>query len=130
MRGWQGHAIGKRKTSVARVFIKTGSGNITVNGLNYEEYFGRKTLQMVLRQPLVITDKLAAYDIQLNVVGGGSSGQAGACRHAIARVLDKLDSNNRKLLKPEGLMTRDDRVVERKKYGKHKARKRPQFSKR
>lgn len=130
MRGWKEHAVGKRKTSVARVFVKDGSGAIVVNGKPYTEYFGRKTLQMVLRQPLVLTDNVETYDIQINVCGGGTSGQAGACRHGISRALDKIDVENRKLLKPAGLMTRDQREVERKKYGKHKARKSPQFSKR
>lgn len=130
MRGWKEHAVGKRKNSVARVFVKDGSGKITVNGKDYQDYFGRETLKMVLRQPLVITDNLETYDIQINVCGGGTSGQAGACRHGISRALDKINEENRKLLKPVGLLTRDQREVERKKYGRHKARKKPQFSKR
>ena len=122
--------IGRRKTSVARVFIKAGEGNITVNGLTYEEYFGRKTSQMVVRQPLELIKAAKKFDITVNVRGGGKSGQAGAVRHAISRALVKLDPESRPEIKRAGYLTRDARAVERKKYGRHKARKRPQFSKR
>ncbi len=122
--------IGRRKTSVARVFLKAGEGKITVNGLTYDEYFGRKTSQMVLRQPLELMKVTDKFDINVNVKGGGKSGQAGAVRHAIARALVKLDPESRGEIKKAGYLTRDARAVERKKYGRHKARKRPQFSKR
>ena len=124
------HTIGRRKTAVARAFLKPGTGVITVNKIPYEEYFGRKTLQMVIRQPLAVLESLEKYDVQINVSGGGKSGQAGSVRHAIARALVKLDAENRKALKVVGYLTRDAREVERKKYGRHKARKRPQYSKR
>lgn len=124
------HTIGRRKTAVARVVVKPGSGKITVNKMGYEEYFGRKTSQMVVRQPLELLEAMEKYDISLNVSGGGKSGQAGAARLAIARALIEFDAENRKSLKAEGYLTRDAREVERKKYGRHKARKRPQFSKR
>ncbi len=130
MRGWEANAVGKRKTSVARVYVKSGSGLITVNDKPYEQYFGRETLKMVLRQPLELVQRLAELDIKINVTGGGKSGQAGACRHGIARALNALDQALRAPLKKAGFLTRDSRAVERKKYGKHKARKRPQFSKR
>ena len=131
MKGTPGtHAIGRRKTSAARVFVKSGGGNITVNGLPYEQYFGRKTSQMVVRQPLELTELLEKYDIKLLVSGGGKSGQAGAARLAIARALITINPDLRKALKVEGFLSRDPREVERKKYGRHKARKRPQYSKR
>lgn len=130
MRGWEAHAIGKRKNAVARVYLKAGSGQITVNDKPYEQYFGRETLKMVLRQPLELTEKLALFDVKINVSGGGKSGQAGAARHGIARALNQLEETLRGSLKKAGYLTRDARAVERKKYGKHKARKRPQFSKR
>ncbi len=123
-------AIGRRKTSVARIFAKEGEGKITVNGQPYEEYFSRKTSQMVVRQPLELIKVTEKYDININVNGGGKSGQAGAVRHAIARVLVKIDAESRPEIKKAGYLTRDARAVERKKYGRHKARKRPQFSKR
>jgi small subunit ribosomal protein S9 len=122
--------IGRRKTSVARIFLKAGDGKITVNGMTYEEYFGRKTSQMVVRQPLELIKASEKFDISVNVSGGGKSGQAGAVRHAIARALVKLDPETRGDIKKAGYLTRDARAVERKKYGRHKARKRPQFSKR
>ena len=130
MRGWQAFAVGKRKTSVARVFLKAGKGEIKVNDKPYDEYFGRGTLKMVVKQPLELVGKDQEYDIVINVCGGGLSGQAGAVRHGIARALNTLDEANRASLKKAGYLTRDDRAVERKKYGRHKARKRPQFSKR
>ena len=124
------HAIGRRKTAVARVFLRPGTGQITVNGRPYEDFFGRKTLQMVLRQPVEAIPAAKTFDIQVNVKGGGSSGQAGAVRHAISRALVKIDEGNKKELRTRGYLTRDARMVERKKYGRHGARRRPQFSKR
>ena len=124
------HAVGKRKTSVARVYVRDGSGVITVNRKPADEYFGRETLRMIVRQPLVALDLLEKYDILVNVCGGGKSGQAGAVRHAIARALNIADGEFRPVLKKALYLRRDDRKVERKKYGRHKARKRPQFSKR
>jgi len=130
MKGYESHKVGKRKTSQARVYIKPGSGKITVNKTPYEVYFGRETLQMVLKQPLVLLGKEEEFDITINVVGGGKSGQAGACRHGISRALDSMIEGVHTDLKRAGYLTRDDRQVERKKYGRHKARKKPQFSKR
>lgn len=130
MKGYEAACVGKRKTSIARVYVKPGSGNITVNGLAYEKYFGRETLRMIIRQPLEAVEVLEKYDWLLNVKGGGKSGQAGACRHAISRALNAIDLEFRPALKSAGLLTRDPRAVERKKYGRHKARRRPQFSKR
>lgn len=124
------HAIGRRKTAVARVFLRPGTGQITVNGRPYEDFFGRKTLQMVLRQPVEAIPAAKTFDIQVNVKGGGSSGQAGAVRHAISRALVKIDEGNKKELRTRGYLNRDARMVERKKYGRHGARRRPQFSKR
>ena len=124
------HAIGKRKTSVARVYLREGSGSIVVNDRPVDEYFGRATLTMILRQPLVAVKAEAAYDIAVNVTGGGISGQAGAVRHGIARALILAHQELRPTLKKAAFLTRDPRAVERKKYGRHKARKRPQFSKR
>ena len=130
MKGYDSAAVGRRKTSTARAYIKSGSGNIIVNGMAYEKYFGRETLRMILRQPLALIDALDKYDIKINVTGGGKSGQAGACRHAVSRALNSLDEELRPPLKSAGFLTRDARQVERKKYGRHKARKKPQFSKR
>lgn len=130
MRGWDSFAVGKRKTSVARVFLKKGTGQITVNGKPYDQYFGRETLKMVVKQPLELTGKNEDLDINVNVCGGGKSGQAGATGHGIARALNVLDETMRGPLKKAGFLSRDQRAVERKKYGRHKARKRPQFSKR
>jgi small subunit ribosomal protein S9 len=130
MKGYDVYAIGRRKTSVARVYVKGGAGEIFVNNKAYDQYFGRATLQMILRQPLEVTGKKENYLIKINVSGGGKSGQAAACRHGITRALALLDAETRPALKAEGFFTRDARQVERKKYGKHKARKRPQFSKR
>lgn len=124
------HAVGKRKTSVARVYLREGTGVITVNRRAADDYFGRETLRMIVRQPLVAVDALEKYDIAVNVAGGGLSGQAGAVRHGIARALNAVDAELRPVLKKALYLRRDDRQVERKKYGHHKARKRPQFSKR
>lgn len=123
-------AVGKRKNAVARVYLRPGSGAIEVNGRSYENYFGRETLRMIVRQPLELVESVAKYDLKIRVVGGGPSGQAGAIRHGISRVLLLENSELRKPLRDAGFLTRDSRVVERKKYGRHKARRRPQFSKR
>lgn len=130
MKGGYTHAIGRRKTSVARVFIKEGTGLFQVNGKAFVDYFERDTLKMIVMQPLVLLEKAESFDLLVSVSGGGKSGQAGAVRHALSRALVALDAENRKPLKAEGFMTRDPRAVERKKYGRHKARRRPQFSKR
>lgn len=124
------NTIGRRKRAVARLILKPGSGEIVVNSLPYEEYFGRESLRMVLRQPLELLDAIKKFDIRVNVSGGGKAGQAGAVKLALARALIKINPEDRKALKAEGFLTRDPREVERKKYGRHKARKRPQFSKR
>jgi small subunit ribosomal protein S9 len=121
---------GRRKTSIARVRMATGSGKITVNGRAFENYFPTETLRMVVNQPLAATSLAGKYDIRVNVVGGGPTGQAGAVRHGIARALLKADLNLRHTLKSEGLLTRDSREKERKKYGQPGARKRFQYSKR
>ncbi len=126
----QYYSTGRRKTSTARVFMKTGSGNITVNKRALDEYFGRETARMIIRQPLQVVDSLDSFDFNITVSGGGNSGQAGAIRHGITRALIKFDEVNRPPLRKAGLVTRDAREVERKKVGLHKARKRPQFSKR
>ncbi len=124
------YATGRRKTSSARVFLKPGTGNITVNGRPFAEYLKRKTSQMVMIQPLELTSTLGKYDAQVTVCGGGESGQAGAIRHGIARALVAAQEELRGALKKEGFLTRDPRMVERKKYGLHKARRSTQFSKR
>jgi len=123
-------ATGRRKTSVARVFLKQGKGNITINDRPVQEYFGRETARMVVLQPLDVTQTGSSFDIDVNVKGGGSSGQAGAIRHGITRALVQVNPEFRSPLKKAGFVTRDPRAVERKKYGRHKARKRPQYSKR
>ena len=123
-------STGRRKTSVARVFLKTGGGSVVVNGKPYEKYFGRGVLQLIVRQPLEITAMKDKVDINIIVCGGGISGQAGAVRHGISRALEKFDPELRPKLKRAGLLTRDSREVERKKYGRHKARKSVQYSKR
>ncbi len=130
MKGWDSSAIGKRKRAVARVYLKAGSGKILVNKLPFEDYFGRETLKMVLKQPLVALEKEEDFDISFFVKGGGKSSQAGACRLGLSRALQTIDPECRSVLKAEGFFTRDSREVERKKYGRHKARKKPQFSKR
>ena len=124
------YGTGRRKSSVARVFMKKGSGNITVNGLALNEYFGRQTSIMVVKQPLVLTQNEALFDIKVNVRGGGESGQAGAVRHGITRALIDYDAQLKPVLSKAGLVTRDAREVERKKVGLHGARRRKQFSKR
>ena len=123
-------ATGSCKSSVARVRLVPGEGKIVVNGRELSEYFGLKTLELVVRQPLDTTETLGKYDVLANVVGGGISGQAGAIRHGIARALLKVDADFRPLLKKAGLLTRDPREKERRKYGLKKARKASQFSKR
>ncbi|MDH5191807.1 MAG: 30S ribosomal protein S9, partial [Gammaproteobacteria bacterium] len=117
-------------TSTARVFLKPGSGNITVNNRSLEKYFGRETARMVVRQPLEKVDMLDKFDIKVTVKGGGGTGQAGAIRHGITRALMEFDGSLRPVLRHAGFVTRDARQVERKKVGLHKARKRPQYSKR
>jgi small subunit ribosomal protein S9 len=124
------YGTGRRKTSVARVFIKQGSGKIVVNDKPIDEFFTRETGRMVVRQPLVITNHQGTFDIMVNVVGGGESGQAGAVRHGITRALIEYDGQLKPTLSKAGLVTRDAREVERKKVGLHKARRRKQFSKR
>ncbi|MBV5310916.1 30S ribosomal protein S9 [Chromatium okenii] len=124
------HAIGRRKTSAARVFLSVGSGTITVNNRPLDQFFGRETARMVVRQPLVTAGLVDRVDIKVTVTGGGNTGQAGAIRHGIARALVIYDENLRSPMRRAGFLTRDAREVERKKVGLHKARKRPQFSKR
>lgn len=148
----QYYATGRRKTSSARVFLKSGTGVITVNGRALDDYFGRETARMIVRQPLQVVDRMDKFDFYITVSGGGGSGQAGAVRHGITRALIKYDENDvvkaedeestgsgsgtgtvttfRRLLRAAGLVTRDARAVERKKVGRHGARKRPQYSKR
>lgn len=124
------YATGKRKNAVARVWIKSGSGKIIINGKELDKYFLRPVLSMLVNQPLVLTDKKLTVDTIVTVSGGGLSGQAGAVRHGISKALTLFDPNLRPALKTEGLLTRDSRIVERKKYGRRKARRRFQFSKR
>lgn len=123
-------ATGRRKTSVARVFLKLGKGSITINNKTLQEYFGRETARMIVLQPFDVTQTSGNFDIDVNVTGGGNSGQAGAIRHGITRALIQANADLRSPLKKAGFVTRDPRAVERKKYGRHKARKRPQYSKR
>ncbi|MDN3705708.1 30S ribosomal protein S9 [Myroides ceti] len=124
------HKIGRRKTAVARVYVTEGTGNITVNKKEFTTYFPTATLQYKVMQPLTLTENGANFDVKVNVYGGGTTGQAEAVRMAIARAMCEVDVENRAVLKPEGLLTRDPRMVERKKFGQKKARKRFQFSKR
>jgi small subunit ribosomal protein S9 len=124
------YATGKRKNAVARVWIKPGSGRIDVNGRESPVYFARPVLRMLINQPLVAANRLGQFDVWCTVKGGGLSGQAGAVRHGISQALTRYEPGLRPQLKSQGFLTRDSRVVERKKYGKHKARKRPQYSKR
>ena len=124
------YSTGRRKTSTARVFLRRGSGAITVNKRPLDEYFGRETARMIVRQPLEKTEMTDSFDISVTVTGGGMSGQAGAIRHGITRALIEYDSELRSPLRRAGFVTRDARQVERKKVGLHKARRAPQFSKR
>ena len=124
------YGTGRRKSAVARVYIKSGNGAIVVNGKPVDEFFSRETGRMLVRQPLEITELLTNFDISANVTGGGESGQAGAVRHGIARALVEYDASLKPALRKAGLITRDAREVERKKVGLRKARKRPQYSKR
>ena len=121
---------GRRKSSVARVYLVPGSGKITVNKRDIEEYFGLETLKLIIRQPLEVTGTTGKFDISINVCGGGTTGQAGAIRHGISRALLEADSDFRPALKKAGFLTRDPRMKERKKYGLKAARRAPQFSKR
>ena len=126
----QFYGTGRRKNAIARVYLVPGEGNIVVNNKEVLAYFGRKTLDMVVRQPLELTNVAGRFDIMVKVVGGGVSGQAGAVRHGIARALIQADPNLRPVLKRAGFLTRDPRMKERRKYGLKKARRAPQFSKR
>ena len=130
MIGNYNYGTGRRKSAIARVFLKAGTGDIVVNDKPIDVFFSRETGRMVVRQPLVLTDRLNSFDIMVNVCGGGESGQAGAVRHGIARALVEFDAALKPILKKAGLMTRDAREVERKKVGLRKARRRKQFSKR
>tara|TARA_B100000497_G_scaffold7397_1_gene7393 strand:- start:928 stop:1314 length:387 start_codon:yes stop_codon:yes gene_type:complete len=124
------HKIGRRKTAVARVYISKGKGKITVNKKDVNTYFPTATLQYKVNQPLALTDNEGNFDVKVNVFGGGVTGQAEAVRLALSRAMCELSEDNRGILKPEGLLTRDPRMVERKKFGQKKARKKFQFSKR
>lgn len=124
------HTIGRRKTSIARVFLKEGSGEITINKKNFKDYFNTATLHYKLEQAFDLTETKGQYDVTVNVEGGGITGQAEAIRLGIARALCEINPDFRSMLKPDGLMTRDPRMVERKKFGQKKARKKFQFSKR
>ena len=124
------YGTGRRKSSVARVYLTPGTGKITINKTDIDEYFGLETLKVVVRQPLSATETLDKFDVQVNVKGGGYTGQAGAIRHGIARALVEADAEYRPVLKSAGYLTRDPRMKERKKYGLKSARRAPQFSKR
>ena len=124
------HTTGRRKTSVARIYLQEGKGAISVNQKDYKNYFPTPTLQYKIEQPFALTSTAGSYDLKVTVKGGGANGQAEAVRLAISRALCKLNEEHRSALKPEGLLTRDPRMVERKKYGQKKARKKFQFSKR
>lgn len=124
------YGTGRRKNSVARVWIKSGSGKVSVNGCAFEKYFARETHRMIITQPFEATKTVGQFDIICTVLGGGHTGQAGAIRHGLARALDRFEPELHIALRRGGYLTRDPRVVERKKYGKHKARKSTQFSKR
>ena len=130
MSATQYYGTGRRKTSTARVFLKAGSGNLVINNRSLEQYFGRETSCMVVRQPLELVEATEKFDVYVTVSGGGISGQAGAIRHGITRALMQYDETLRRTLRSAGYVTRDSRQVERKKVGLHKARRRPQFSKR
>ena len=124
------YGTGRRKSSIARVYLVPGNGNITINKRNIDEYFGLETLKVIVRQPLKATETLEKYDVLVNVHGGGYTGQAGAIRHGIARAFLKVDAEYRPVLKKAGFLTRDPRMKVRKKYGLKAARRAPQFSKR
>lgn len=124
------YGTGRRKKSIARVYLTPGTGNITVNKRGIDEYFGLETLKVIVRQPLAATDTVDKFDVLVNVKGGGYTGQAGAIRHGISRALLQADADYRPVLKKEGFLTRDPRMKERKKYGLKAARRAPQFSKR
>lgn len=124
------YGTGRRKKSIARVYLVPGTGKITVNKRDIEDYFGLETLKTIVRQPLVATDNTDKFDVLVNVHGGGFTGQAGAIRHGISRALLQVDAENKPTLKAEGYLTRDPRMKERKKYGLKAARRAPQFSKR
>ena len=124
------YGTGRRKSSVARVYLAPGTGKITINKRDIDDYFGLETLKTIVRQPLVATDTLEKFDVLVNVCGGGYTGQAGAIRHGISRALLQADADYRPVLKKEGFLTRDPRMKERKKYGLKAARRAPQFSKR
>ena len=124
------YGTGRRKTSVARVFLRRGTGKMIVNGRTLDQYFARETGRMVARQPLELTQNMDVFDVMVNVHGGGETGQAGAVRHGLAKALTNFEPDLRPALKKEGFLTRDSRVVERKKYGRKKARRSFQFSKR
>ncbi|MAF16544.1 MAG: 30S ribosomal protein S9 [Marinomonas sp.] len=130
MSATQYYGTGRRKTSTARVFLKAGSGNLVINNRSLEQYFGRETSCMVVRQPLELVEATEKFDVYVTVSGGGISGQAGAIRHGITRALMQYDETLRRTLRSAGYVTRDSRQVERKKVGLRKARRRPQFSKR
>lgn len=122
--------VGKRKTSIARIFLNPGQGVVTVNGREFPDYFGRESHRYVVQQPFDVTATAGQFDVAASIVGGGPAGQADALKCAIAKALLQVSPNHRKPLKVAGLLTRDARIVERKKYGRHGARKRPQYSKR
>tara|TARA_R110002153_G_scaffold52113_4_gene146220 strand:+ start:354 stop:740 length:387 start_codon:yes stop_codon:yes gene_type:complete len=124
------HKIGRRKTAVARVYLSNGNGDITINNKDLSVYFPTATLQYKVKQPFTLTESLDTYNVKVNVYGGGITGQAEAIRLALSRAMCEIDAENRTILKPEGLLTRDPRMVERKKFGQKKARKKFQFSKR
>lgn len=126
--GW--YATGKRKSAIARVYLRPGSGNVTINRRSMEDYFGRAVLKMILQEPFELTETRGKFDVLVNVCGGGLAGQAGAIRHGITRALMQMDPELRSVLKKAGMVTRDSRVKERKKYGQPGARKRFQYSKR
>jgi len=126
----QYYGTGRRKNSTARVFVRSGEGKIVINGREIDKYFGRETARMVVRQPLTVVEREDSFDIHVTVKGGGNTGQAGAIRHGLTRALIMYDESFRGPLRKAGFVTRDARKVERKKIGLHKARKRPQYSKR
>ena len=130
MANTKNYGTGRRKSSIARVYIVPGTGNITINKRDIDSYFGLETLKLIVRQPLAATDTADKFDVLVNVHGGGTTGQAGAIRHGISRALIKADADYRPVLKAAGFLTRDPRMKERKKYGLKAARRAPQFSKR